>query len=578
MGAVYDYVIIGGGTAGLTLAARLSEESEISVAVIEAGNYYQIDSPLLLSTPMSGVGFTGTSPGDIHQGIDWSFVTAPQEGANHRQLHYARGKCLGGSSARNIMIYQRPDKGSLQKWADVVEDESFSYDRMLPYYRKSCKFTAPSPQPNANVSYNPDAFGANEGPLHLSYSNNLRPFSTYLGAAFSEIGIPNAIDFSSGELNGSQFCLLTLDPNTATRCSSQAAFLEACQARPNLKVFRKTLAQKIIFDADKRAIGVDIDSGLFLRARKEVILSAGAFQSPQLLMISGIGPAATLEGLDIPVIANRPGVGQNLSDHAMFGPSYRVKVKTLPNELADPAQVLPILDNYFRNAQGPLTSQGADFMAWEKVPRDMVSMDAKAYLSQVPTSCPDLEYLAIDAYFGQYSSPLFRAETEYPQDGQDYVSIVVSPTAPRSRGSVTIKTAKASDLPVIDPNWMTDPIDAEIAVAGYKRVRQLFKTKALKNVLADAVEYFPGPGVETDEQILELIRKSLVPVFHASTTCRMGRVDDPDAVVDTKARVIGVKGLRVVDASSFALLPPGHPQSTVYALAEKIADDIKRGD
>lgn len=463
-------------------------------------------------------------------------------------------------------------------WADIVGDESFSYDQMLPYYQKSCRFTALSPQPNDNVNFSYDAIEASGGPLHLSYPINLRPFSAHLGSAFNEMGIPNATDHSSGELRGSQACLLTLDPNTATRCSSQAAFLEACQARPNLKVFRKTLVQKIVFDADKRATGVDIDSGLFLRARKEVILSAGAFQSPQLLMISGIGPAATLKGLDIPVIADRPGVGQNLSDHAMFGPSYRVKVKTLANELTDPTQVLPILDNYFRNAQGPLTSQGADFMAWEKIPQDMISTDAKAYLSKMPASCPDLEYLAIDAYFGHYSSPLFRAEAEYPRDGLDYVSVVVSPTAPRSRGSVTIKSAKASDLPVIDPNWMTDPIDAEIAVVGYKRARQLFKTEALRDILADAVEYFPGPGVETDEEILELIRKSLVPVFHASTTCRMGRIDDPDAVVDTKARVIGVQGLRVVDTSSFALLPPGHPQSTVYALAEKIADDIKRGN
>lgn len=575
MGAEYDYVIVGGGTAGLTLAARLSEVAEFSVAVIEAGNYYQIDKPLLLSTPMSGVGFTGTSTSDIHPAIDWSLVTAPQKGANDRQLHYAGGKCLGGSSARNSMIYQRPDKGSLQMWADMVGDNSYTYDRMLPYYQKSCKFTGPIPQPNASVNGSSDALGSEEGPLHLTYPLDQRPFSTHLGSAFSESGIPNASDFSSGQLKGSQFCLLTLDPNTAARCSSQAAFLEACQARPNLKVFRKTLVENIVFDSDKRAIGVDIDSGLFLRARKEVIISAGAFKSPQLLMVSGVGPAATLEGLDIPVIADRPDVGKNLSDHTMFGPSYHVNVKTLVSELANP---MPLLDNYFRNAKGPLTSQGADFMAFEKLPQDMVSADAKAYLSKMPASCPDIEYLAVDAYFGQYSSPLLRADAEYPTDGKDYVSIVVSPTAPRSRGSVTIKTSKASDCPVIDPNWMTDPIDVEIAVAGYKRVRQIFKTEALKGVLAEDVEYYPGPGVGTDEEILEQIRKSLVPVFHASTTCRMGKLDDPDAVVDSKARVIGVKGLRVVDASSFALLPPGHPQSTVYALAEKIADEIKGGE
>lgn len=479
------------------------------------------------------------------------------------------------------MIYQRPDEGSLQQWADIVGDQSFNYQHMLPYYQKSCKFTAPDPNvtpPNANIKYRSSAFEPNGGPLLISYPNDIRPFSTYLGSAFSEIGIPHANDFNSGELNGSQFCTMTMDPKSAIRCSSQTAFLDACQGRPNFKVFRDTLAEKIIFDDEKRATGVKIDSGLFLKARKEVILSAGAFQSPQLLMISGIGPAATLDSFGIPVVADRPGVGQNMSDHIMFGPSYRVKVKTLANELGDPTQVLAILNNYFLNARGPLASQGCDFLAWEKVSRSMVSTDAGKYLSTLPASWPDLEYIAVDAYFGDYSSPLFRAAAGYPQDGLDYASIVVAPTAPRSRGSVTIKTAKATDLPVINPNWLTDPIDAEIAVAGYKRARQLFQTAALRDILADPVEYFPGSTIETDEQILETIRKSLVPVFHASTTCRMGKVDDPDAVVDAKARVIGVSGLRVVDTSSFALLPPGHPQSTVYALAEKIADDIKRGD
>ena len=479
------------------------------------------------------------------------------------------------------MIYQRPDEGSLQQWADNVGDQSFNYQHMLPYYQKSCKFTAPDSNVktrDANIKYESSVFEINGGPLLISYPNDIRPFSTHLGSAFSEIGIPHANDFNSGELNGSQFCTMTMDPTTAIRCSSQTAFLDACQARPNFKVFRDTLAEKITFDNEKRATGVKIDSGLFLRARKEVILSAGAFQSPQLLMISGIGPAATLDSFGIPVVADRPGVGQNMSDHIMFGPSYRVKVKSLANELGDPTQVLAILNNSFLNARGPLASQGCDFLAWEKVPQSMVSTDAGKYLSTLPASWPDLEYIAVDAYFGDYSSPLFRADPGYPQDGLDYASIVVAPTAPRSRGSVTIKTAKATDLPVINPNWLTDPINAEIAVAGYKRARQLFQTAALREILADPVEYFPGPTIETDEQILDVIRKSLVPVFHASTTCRMGKADDPDAVVDAKARVIGVSGLRVVDTSSFALLPPGHPQSTVYALAEKIADDIKRGD
>ncbi|KAI1636398.1 choline dehydrogenase [Biscogniauxia mediterranea] len=577
MEATYDFVIVGGGTAGLTLASRLSENPQTSVAVIEAGSYYQITNPLVSSTPVCGAGFAGSSPKDTNPGVDWGFVTAPQIGADNRELHYPRGKCLGGTSGRNLMMYQRPDEGSLQQWADMVGDQSYNFKNMLPYFQKSCKFTPPDTKlsSHANVRYNPGAFVSSGGPLQISYPNNIRPFSTYLGSAFNEIGIPDAEDFNSGELRGSQFCTVTIDPSTAIRSSSQTAFLDTCQARPNIKIFRETLARKISFDK-QRVTGVHVDSGLFLRARKEVILCAGAFQSPQLLMVSGIGPAATLNDLDIPIIADRPGVGQNMTDHVMFGPSYRVKVETLPTVLSDPQKLALALNDYFRNAQGPLASQGADYVAWEKVPKDLVSDEANYILSKQPASWPDLEYFASDSYFGHFSSPLFRSpEDGYPADGYNYASICVSPVAPRSRGSVTIKSADVTVLPVVNPKWLTDPIDVEVAIAGYKRARAVFATDTIKGILADPIESFPGPAVQTDEELLALLRKSVTTVFHASTTCRMGKPEDPDAVVDSKARVIGVSGLRVVDTSSFALLPPGHPQSTVYAFAEKIADDIK---
>ncbi|KAI1385485.1 choline dehydrogenase [Hypoxylon trugodes] len=579
MEATYDFVIVGGGTAGLVLAARLSENPNISVAVVEAGSYYQITNPLISSVPLGAVGFTGSSPKDVNPGVDWGFVTAPQSAANNRVVHYPRGKCLGGSSGRNLMMYHRPDEGSLQQWADIVGDESYNFKSMLPYYQKSCRFTAPDPKlnPDANVRYKLDAFVPTGGPLHISYPNNVRPFSTYLGSAFDEIGIPHAEDFNSGTLVGSQFCTLTVDPTSATRSSSQTAFLDACQARPNIKVFRQTLAKKIIFDDNKRATGIQAE-GLLIKARKEVILSAGAFQSPQLLMVSGIGPAATLNEHGIPVIVDRPGVGQNMTDHLMFGPSYRVAVPTVPSVLADSEKAIPALFNFFNFAQGPLTNNGSDYIAFEKIPIDLLSKEASDILSKLPSSWPDTEYFAVDGYFGDFANPFMRgASNGYPTDAYDYASIIIAPTAPRSRGSVTIKSADVNDLPIINPNWLTDPVDIEVAVAAFKRVRAVFATKAMKDVLADPVEYFPGPAVKTDEQILDIIRKTVTTEFHASTTCRMGKTDDSTAVVDSKARVIGVSGLRVVDASSFALLPPGHPQSTVYAFAEKIADDIKFG-
>jgi choline dehydrogenase-like flavoprotein len=214
------------------------------------------------------------------------------------------------------MIYQRPDKGSLKQWADQVGDQSFTWDNMLPYFAKHANFNPPRPSrfPNATVPYNTSVFPATDGPLQLSFANYANPFSTWLGAAFNEIGVKEADDFVSGNLVGGQFCTSTIDPRTASRSSSQTAFLETAQARSNLKVFYLTLAKKILFDG-KKAKGVLVASGDVILAKKEVIVSAGAFQSPQLLMVSGIGPAKTLQSHGIPVIADRPGVGQNLTDH-----------------------------------------------------------------------------------------------------------------------------------------------------------------------------------------------------------------------------------------------------------------------
>lgn len=476
------------------------------------------------------------------------------------------------------MMYLRPDAGSLKQWADSVGDQSYTFDNMLPYFKKSITFTPPDSTraPNNLARFRAEAFESSGGPVHVSYPKCVRPFSTYLEQAFNEIGIPTTEDFNSGSLLGAQFCSLTINPNTALRSSAQTAFLESCQARPNIKLFRNSLAKKIVFDGNKNAVGVNIDtefSPLFLKAKKEVILSAGAFQSPQLLMVSGVGPAETLRKFDIPIIADRPGVGQNLADHVMFGPSYRVQPETLPTVLSDPARMIPALNDYFRNAEGALTNPGSDFVAQEKIPRDMVSQNAADALSELPESWPDVEYMSIDAHIGNYATPMFGT----PLDGFNYAGILVSPTAPRSRGSVTITSADASELPIIDPNWFSDPIDVEVAIAGYKRARAVFATNAIQNILVDKNEFFPGPDVQADK-LPDTLRNTVTTMFHASTTCRMGKKDDPMAVVDARAKVFGVSSLRVVDTSSFALLPPGHPQSMVYAFAEKIADAIKNGE
>jgi choline dehydrogenase len=476
------------------------------------------------------------------------------------------------------MIYQRGDRGSYQRWADAIGDQSYTFDNLLPYFKKSVQFTPPKTPPraaNASAEFNAGAFDPVGGPLQVSYANYAGPFSSYMEGGLNAIGIPDTQDFNSGNLLGAQYCSSTINPNNQKRDSSQTSFLNAAQNRPNLKVYSITLAKKILFNADKRATGVRISTGATISARREVILSAGAFQSPQLLMVSGVGPRATLQQFGIPVVADRPGVGQGMQDHIFFGPSYRVKVQTFTRLANDPLYVAAqFAFDYSLLKQGPLTNPVCDYLGWEKAPRNLISDAAAAVLNTYPASWPEIEYLSAPGYVGNFQS-LFLQQ---PKDGYQYATILGGIVAPQSRGNVTIVSADTSDLPLINPNWLTDPVDQSVALAIYKRARQAFATPAMRAGLADLTEYFPGPAVKTDAQILNTIRDTLHTIWHASCTCRMGKSDDQTAVVDSKARVYGMSGLRVVDASSFALLPPGHPQSTVYAFAEKIADEIKKGN
>jgi choline dehydrogenase len=473
------------------------------------------------------------------------------------------------------MIYQRGDTGSYQKWADAVGDDSYTFDNLLPYFKKSVKFKPPNDAlraDNATPEYNSAAFSPTGGPLEVSYGNYAGPFSSYMEAGMNAIGIPTVQDFNSGSLLGTQYCSSTIRAREQKRDSSETSFLYEASSRPNLKVFTLMRAHKIIFNEDKQTTGVDIGLGVVLTVRKEVILSAGAFQSPQLLILSGIGPKETMDRYNIPVIADRPGVGQNLQDHVMFGITYRYNVETLTrlaNDLVYTAKEFAVDYTLFR--RGVFTSPVADFIAWEKAPRDLITPEAAAVLDQYPTSWPDIEYFSTPGLVGDFSNVLMSQ----PKDGYQYASILSALVAPISRGTVTIKSNSIFDLPIIDPNWLTDPTDVSVAIAAFKRMRAAFSTDAMRAGQADENEYAPGDQVQTDAQILDTIRNTLMTVWHASCTCKMGRTNDPMAVVDTRARVIGVKGLRVVDASSMPLLPAGHPQSTIYALAEKIADDIK---
>ncbi|KAL1962143.1 hypothetical protein VTN77DRAFT_547 [Rasamsonia byssochlamydoides] len=575
----YDYVVVGGGTGGSAIATRLAQAGH-RVAIIEAGEFYELGDPVLASTPGGDFAFVGADQTDADPLVDWVFMTEKQLGANGRSVHYARGKCLGGSSALNFMIYQRGTEGSFQQWADLVDDQSYTFDNLLPYFKKSVQFTPPNTAiraSNASAQYNEDAFSSTGGPLHVSYPNYAAPFSSWVEQGLRAIGLPEIQDFNSGKLIGSQYAALTLRPSDQTRSSSEASFIQSAMndSSLNLKIYTGTMAQRVLFDSSKTATGVEVVSnGLVyqINAAKEVIVSAGAFQSPQVLMLSGIGPASTLEQFGIPVVVDLPGVGQNMWDHVLFGPSYRVKVDTFTKVVRDVVYLAEQLLNYVLNRNGPLTSNSADYLGWEKVPESYLNnftAQAQQDLAAFPDDWPNIEYISGPGYVGDFSNLLLNQ----PFDGYSYGTILGALVSPLSRGNVTIQSASIMDPPIINPNWLVSDTDAQVAVAAFKRAREAFASAAMSPVVIGE-EYWPGPQVSTDEEILEVIRNSLQTVWHAACTCKMGRSDDPTAVVDSQARVYGVKNLRVVDASAFPILPPGHPQSAVYMLAEKIADLI----
>lgn len=573
--ATYDYVIIGGGTAGLTLATRLAEDESISVAVVEAGDFYEKDHGNRSVVPGYWAGSdVGTDASLVHTAplVDWAYLTTPQTALENTVYHYPRGRCLGGTSARNAMVYQRGTAGSYNQWASAVSDDSYKFQSFLPYFRKSAHYTAPNVHiraANASVpSPNSTAYIATGGPLEVSHANWAMPFSSWALPALAEVGISALSDLNSGNLLGVQYSATSIKPDDQTRSSSESSFLQAAfgSHRTNLKVYTQTMVKQILFNGDKTATGIRVSSRgseYIISANGEVILSGGAFGSPQILMVSGVGPKEELSKYDIPVIADRPGVGKGMWDHMLFSITYQVDVVT-QSQLTDLVYKAQADEEYIKNATGILTSMAADMLAFEKLPetyRANLSSASKKNLGDFASDWPEVEYII--------------SSTAYPDGlpGKNYASTSAGIVAPLSRGTVTIQSNDTAVQPLIDPGWFTNSTDIEVAVQAFKRMREFWAAKAIQGVLLSG-ELEPGPSVQTDEEIREYILNTTRTIYHPACTCKMGKRNDTMAVVDSKAKVIGVQGLRVVDAAAFPLLPPGHPQSTIYALAEKIAADI----
>lgn len=470
-------------------------------------------------------------------------------------------------------------------WADEVGDSSYTFPNLLPFYKKSAHYTPPSiPYPNSSNVQDPRAFEPSGGPLQVSFGKYDDPFGTWAQVAFQAVGQAAIKGFNLGKIIGSAYLSLTVNPVNGHRSSSEASYLQSAKSPNNLIIYNNTLAQRIIFTGRQntaqgvlvspwKSYGQESGPTYYVGAKKEVILSTGAFQSPQLLMVSGIGPRAILESQGITVLKDLPGVGQNMQDHVFWGTSFQVDVPTSSTALNDPELAAEVIQEYNVNATGPLTNPIVPVLGWEKVPaayRASLSPATQQALSAYPADFPELEYIPIGTVLGYQGN---YAEGD-PENGNNYATFSSVLITTLSRGNVSISSSTMTDPPLISPNWLLHPGDQELALVAFKRTRDMWKT--VTNITIGE-EYLPGPKVQSDADILDFIRQAMSPVWHAAATCKMGKQTDLMAVVDNHWRVYGTNRLRIVDASSFPFLPPGHPQSTLYALAEKLANEIKGG-
>ncbi|EFQ35400.1 GMC oxidoreductase [Colletotrichum graminicola] len=575
---IFDYICVGAGTAGIAVAVRLAEAGN-TVALIEAGSLHQLGNGNFSQVPLYASAFQHTYPGSlINPLVDWNLTTTPQAGLLRL---YPQGKAVGGTSTRSHQAFTFAPKSSYQEWADAVGDQSYNWEGFSPHLIKPVNFTAPSSYrfPNSTARHPPDWTSHTSGPLQLGFSNYAWPWASWVKKALIGLGFEENPDgFVGGSLQGVGYQLSTLDATSFTKETSDSSYLERLgMDNENLVVYTNSLVTRILLDDSKTANGVEVDYGglmLKLACRKEVIVSAGAFRSPQLLMLSGIGPGTTLEQHGISVVSDLAGVGQNLGDQVCAGISRRVGVPTTAELQWNEDTAAQALRDYESSPpRGPYTSYAGDLLAFEKLPekyRQLLPKSVRESLDSLNADVPELEFVAFSAYGGPHTGFLGSP------DGHNWATLAVAVASPFSRGNVSIASNRARDNPLVNPAWMSDTRDAQIALQAFRRLQEILNSTILAPVLVGQEAFPPASLLQTDAQVLEFVKTYANPLFQASGTAKMGRESDPMAVIDSKARVFGVNGVRVVDASALPVLLPGHIQGTIYGLAEKIADDIIR--
>lgn len=525
----FDYIIIGGGSAGSVLASRLSEDPNITVCLLEAGG--QGDS-WTVNVPAACV---ISLPTKIN---NWAFETVPQKGLNGRKGYQPRGKCLGGSSAINAMIYIRGHRSDYDQWA-ALGNTGWSYDEVLPYFIKS--------ENNERIH---NEYHGNSGPLSVSDVCSDNPIhQRYINAAQAQ-GYKILDDFNGAEQEGLGVYQVT--HINGERCSVARGYLFPHLNRPNLTVWTQALTHKIRIE-NKTAVGAEVQhAGQLkqLKARKEVLLCAGAIQSPQILMLSGIGDQAELAAHNIEVKQHLPGVGKNFHDHPDFIFGYAVKdsVNTFGLSLSGSLGMMKQIKRYRSERRGMIASNFAECGGFLK--------------SDPALDIPNLQLHFVMALVDDHARKFHASHG---------LSCHVCLLNPSSRGSIQLSGNKISDPLKIDPNFLGDERDLEDLIKGYKLTQQLMQSPSLSELYTQ--DLFTA-DVHTDEDIRKILRARTDTVYHPVGSCKMG-VDDM-AVVDPELRVYGIDCLRVIDASIMPSVVNGNTNAPVVMIAEKAADLIRQ--
>jgi choline dehydrogenase len=530
----FDYIIIGAGSAGCVLANRLSADPSNQVLLIESGGK---DTKLEIHVPAAYSKLNRTE-------VDWGFSTEPQKHVLNRRIYLPRGKTLGGSSSVNAMAYVRGNAEDYNDWA-ALGNKGWAYSDVLPYFKKS--------EHNEQIS---DQYHGQGGELNVTYPKKFRtPFAEAFVEACIETGFSDNKDLNGASQEGAGLIQFTIKDQK--RHSGATAFLKPVMSRANLKVMIKTQVKRIIVENDK-AVGVEVISGKNnteqIRASKEVILSAGAFCSPQTLLLSGIGDASELAFQDIKLVKELPGVGKNLQDHLFTGVSALSTTQRGQNHNLSAINQVKGLIQYFLTKSGPFTISPLEALAFGAIdPSKDTRVDYQLHF--VPIQIGD-----------DYKVDMYNTDTFPLIDGYTVLPTLLRP---ESRGFVGISSGNPFDAPVIQPNFLESENDQQLLLKATKKAMEVMQTKAFG---PHSKKIITPPDLSSDDAIMHHIKMQLETVYHPVGTCKMGH--DEMAVVNDRLQVHGIEGLRVVDASIMPNIVSGNTNAPVYMIAEKASDMI----